>query len=337
MAKEYVFLDEWDVDAPQDAVFDALADARTYPDWWKPVYIEVEGDEAPAEGVTTRQHFKGKLPYTLKTTSKITRFDPPTHFQVEVVGDLTGTGKWTLGPNGKRPGPCPLRLDRACRSAAPPLPHPDHAADLPLEPQLVRGTREGGAAALRAISLRIARAGQRRQIVSRAHARAPVALSAHLLVRIPLGLPHRRPGLTRGLGRVALPAPLRLARASSARSSTGAPASGGSARPAWCAPVSRRYEPGTNVLETTWMTGSGWVMVRDALTLGDWRPDNDFEPHRRPPPDDEAEHVLIRTGRMPPGRGRHRDDLPAGLRLRGDQARLAAAGRRRHRRGGEPR
>ncbi len=61
------------------------------------------------------------------------------------------------------------------------------------------------------------------------------------------------------------------------------------------APVSRRYEPGTNVLETTWMTGSGWIVVHDALTFGDWRPDNDFEPHRRPPPDDEAEHVLVRT------------------------------------------
>ena len=60
------------------------------------------------------------------------------------------------------------------------------------------------------------------------------------------------------------------------------------------APASRRYEPGTNVLETTWMTGSGWVVVRDLLTLGDWRPDNDYESHRRPPPDDEAEHVLVR-------------------------------------------
>ena len=58
--------------------------------------------------------------------------------------------------------------------------------------------------------------------------------------------------------------------------------------------MSRRYEPGTNVLETAWMTGSGWVTVRDFLTFGDWRPDNDFEPHRRPPPDDEAEHVLVR-------------------------------------------
>jgi hypothetical protein len=28
LASEYVFIDEWDVDAPQEAVFEALADAR---------------------------------------------------------------------------------------------------------------------------------------------------------------------------------------------------------------------------------------------------------------------------------------------------------------------
>ena len=35
-------------------------------------------------------------------------------------------------------------------------------------------------------------------------------------------------------------------------------------------PAGRRYEPGTNVLETTWMTPTGWLVVRDALTIGDW-------------------------------------------------------------------
>jgi GH15 family glucan-1,4-alpha-glucosidase len=64
--------------------------------------------------------------------------------------------------------------------------------------------------------------------------------------------------------------------------------------PGLVAPVSRRYEPGTNVIETTWMTGSGWIVVHDMLTVGDWRQENDFVPHRRPPPDDEAEHVLVR-------------------------------------------
>ena len=32
-------------------------------------------------------------------------------------------------------------------------------------------------------------------------------------------------------------------------------------------PVARRYEPGTNVVETTWATESGWVIVRDALLI----------------------------------------------------------------------
>ena len=35
-------------------------------------------------------------------------------------------------------------------------------------------------------------------------------------------------------------------------------------------PVSRRYEPGTMVMETTWMTPHGWGVVRDALTIGPW-------------------------------------------------------------------
>jgi uncharacterized protein YndB with AHSA1/START domain len=98
VAREYVFADEWVVEAPQEAVFAALADARTYPEWWKPVYIEVEGNSEPASGCTTRQHFKGRLPYTLRTTSEIVAFEPPNSFSVRVVGDLTGSGTWTLTP-----------------------------------------------------------------------------------------------------------------------------------------------------------------------------------------------------------------------------------------------
>ena len=69
LADEYVFIDEWDVDAPQEAVFDALADARTYPEWWRPVYIAVEADCPPQVGCVSRQEFKGRLPYHLKTRS----------------------------------------------------------------------------------------------------------------------------------------------------------------------------------------------------------------------------------------------------------------------------
>jgi alpha,alpha-trehalase len=59
-------------------------------------------------------------------------------------------------------------------------------------------------------------------------------------------------------------------------------------------PVARRYHPGTNVLETTWATATGWLVVRDALTIGPWRPRSD-DPHTRPPPDLDAECVLVRV------------------------------------------
>jgi uncharacterized protein YndB with AHSA1/START domain len=108
MAKEYVFVDEWEVDAPQEAVFETLADARTYPEWWKPVYIETECDCEPALGCTSVARFKGKLPYTLKTDSEIVAFNPPNSFAVRVVGDLSGSGVWTLSP---RDGKVRIRFD----------------------------------------------------------------------------------------------------------------------------------------------------------------------------------------------------------------------------------
>jgi alpha,alpha-trehalase len=60
-------------------------------------------------------------------------------------------------------------------------------------------------------------------------------------------------------------------------------------------PTQRVYEAGTNVLMTTWKTPSGWVVVRDALTIGPTRGPDMITPHTRPPADDDAEHLLVRT------------------------------------------
>jgi GH15 family glucan-1,4-alpha-glucosidase len=60
-------------------------------------------------------------------------------------------------------------------------------------------------------------------------------------------------------------------------------------------PAARRYIPGTTVLETTWMTRTGWCVVRDALAMGPWRHDKVHESsHRRPPDDYDADHMLVR-------------------------------------------
>jgi alpha,alpha-trehalase len=60
-------------------------------------------------------------------------------------------------------------------------------------------------------------------------------------------------------------------------------------------PTARVYEPGTNVLETTWKTPAGWIVVRDALTIGPTQGVDTITPHTRPPADDDGEHMLVRT------------------------------------------
>ena len=61
-------------------------------------------------------------------------------------------------------------------------------------------------------------------------------------------------------------------------------------------PAARRYLPGGLILETTWQTETGWLVVRDALVLGPWHNvDKRSSTHRRTPTDWDAEHILLRT------------------------------------------
>lgn len=67
-------------------------------------------------------------------------------------------------------------------------------------------------------------------------------------------------------------------------------------------PSARRYLPGSLIMETTWQTHTGWLIVRDALVMGKW---HDIErrsrTHRRTPMDWDAEHILLRTVRCVSG------------------------------------
>jgi GH15 family glucan-1,4-alpha-glucosidase len=68
-------------------------------------------------------------------------------------------------------------------------------------------------------------------------------------------------------------------------------------------PAARRYVPGTTVLETSWWTGAGWLIVLDALLIGPWHHEEDrSQTYRRAPTDHDADHVLLRTMRCVSGR-----------------------------------
>jgi GH15 family glucan-1,4-alpha-glucosidase len=63
-------------------------------------------------------------------------------------------------------------------------------------------------------------------------------------------------------------------------------------------PAGRRYVPGTMMVETTWGTRTGWVIVRDVLLIGPWHHEDErSDTHRRSPTDYDADHVLLRTMR----------------------------------------
>jgi alpha,alpha-trehalase len=56
-------------------------------------------------------------------------------------------------------------------------------------------------------------------------------------------------------------------------------------------PISRRYEPGTLVIETTWVTDTGWVVVHDLLSIAEWAPEGDSG---RPRTAHESDRSLLR-------------------------------------------
>jgi len=58
-------------------------------------------------------------------------------------------------------------------------------------------------------------------------------------------------------------------------------------------PISRRYVPGTLVIETTWVTDTGWVVVHDLLSIGEWAPEGGSR--GRPQTAHESDRSLLRV------------------------------------------
>jgi len=95
-------------------------------------------------------------------------------------------------------------------------------------------------------------------------------------------------------------------------------------------PTARIYEPGTNTLATTWHTPTGWVLVRDALTIGPRQGEDTVTPHTRPPPDEDADHLLVRTVLCLEGRVEMELTCEPSFDYGGTQATWSAVGDDRH-------
>jgi GH15 family glucan-1,4-alpha-glucosidase len=60
-------------------------------------------------------------------------------------------------------------------------------------------------------------------------------------------------------------------------------------------PTQRRYLPGSMILETTWRTPTGWLVVHDSLSIGSWNGKGRQVERRRPPGEFVGRNVLLRV------------------------------------------
>jgi hypothetical protein len=99
----YHFLDRWRVEGMVQEVADILRDAEDYVHWWGSTYLEVrtleEGDERSI-GSLGYVRAKGWLPYIIEFKARVTESRYPYGFTLEALGDLSGTGIWTLRQDG---------------------------------------------------------------------------------------------------------------------------------------------------------------------------------------------------------------------------------------------
>lgn len=95
-ANHYRFESRWRVPASPEEVTEILGDANSLPRWWPEVYLDVRETEPGVYFLHTR----GRLPYTLRWSFRVTESHPPYGFSLEAWGDLNGTGVWTFTRDG---------------------------------------------------------------------------------------------------------------------------------------------------------------------------------------------------------------------------------------------
>lgn len=126
---EYRFVTFWQVDAPIEAVWDAIVASERWPEWWRGVTRAIEispGDQQGIGGV--REYtFRSRLPYNLTFQIRTHTIERPRLLVGEATGELAGVGRWRLA---ERDGGTLVRYDweirttRAWMNALAPLARP---------------------------------------------------------------------------------------------------------------------------------------------------------------------------------------------------------------------
>lgn len=114
----YSFLTTWSLDAPREAVFDAIHDVERWPEWWHGVRSveRLDGGNGDGIGSVYRHRWRSVLPYTVGFDMETTRIERPAVLEGRATGELEGTGCWAFA---ERDGGTVVTYEWKVRTARP--------------------------------------------------------------------------------------------------------------------------------------------------------------------------------------------------------------------------
>jgi hypothetical protein len=99
--RQYHFVTVWQLTAPLIKVWPIIADAGSWPQWWRGVKsVTAKSTKTDGVGSIIDYTWKGYLPYQLSFRAVITELVPGKRIVIDVTGDLVGQGIWAFQQHG---------------------------------------------------------------------------------------------------------------------------------------------------------------------------------------------------------------------------------------------
>src|SRR5687767_9194614 len=96
MPAQYSFITNWELEAPLEAVWNAVYNSLEWPQWWRGVQSVIEVQPNDENGINGIRNYTWKsfLPYELKFSMQLTEREELKRLKGIAYGELEGTGEW---------------------------------------------------------------------------------------------------------------------------------------------------------------------------------------------------------------------------------------------------
>jgi uncharacterized protein YndB with AHSA1/START domain len=102
-ATSFHLVSEWRFATPIERIWAELIRPEDWPDWWRAVKKVETISAGGRDGIGAVRRFTcgTALPYRLSFDMTATKVEPMSLIEGEARGELDGTGRWTLSPEGE--------------------------------------------------------------------------------------------------------------------------------------------------------------------------------------------------------------------------------------------